>query len=101
MVEEGLFEETRMLAERPGTHRHLRRCIGYREALEHLEGKISAEEALARMQQEQRRYAKRQLTWFRKMEVRWLPWPPSVEEAAHAILQARDLSELSGRKPPS
>lgn len=85
MVEEGLFEETRGLVTRRGARGRLYRTIGYREALEHLESGISAEEALARMQQAQRRYAKRQLTWFRKMEVRWLPWPPRAEEAADAI----------------
>lgn len=96
MVEEGLFEETRGLAARPAALRHLRRCIGYAESLDHLEGRISADEALARIQQAQRRYAKRQLTWFRKMEVRWLPWPPSAEEVAEAIRQARDFIEAEG-----
>ena len=91
MIEEGLFEEAERLAARPASRRHLENCIGYAEALEILEGRLSREEAIARIQQAQRRYAKRQLTWFRKMEVRWLPWPPDPAEAAREILQARDI----------
>jgi len=100
MFEGGLLEETRALARRPGARRHLERCIGYGEALDVLEGRATPAEALARMQQEQRRYAKRQLTWFRKMDVRWLPWPPRVEEVVEAIVQARDFSrDVPGRAP--
>jgi len=100
MFEEGLLEETRALAALPGARRQLERCIGYGEALEFLEGKATRKEALARMQREQRRYAKRQLTWFRKMEVRWLPWPPNVEEAAEAIAQARDFPGTTETRTP-
>jgi tRNA dimethylallyltransferase len=100
MFEEGLLEETRALAGLPGARRQLERCIGYGEALEVLEGRATREEALARMQQEQRRYAKRQLTWFRKMDVRWLAWPPNVEEAAEAIVQARDFPRTTEPRTP-
>lgn len=97
MLEGGLLEETRAIATLPGGPDRLRRTIGYAEALELIEGKATREEALARMQQAQRRYAKRQLTWFRKMDVRWLPWPPDAEEAAAAIREARTAS---GSKAP-
>jgi len=47
--------------------------IGYAELREHLEGRISLEAAVASIQQATRRYAKRQLTWFRKEPgVHWL-----------------------------
>jgi tRNA dimethylallyltransferase len=46
--------------------------IGYRELRAHLEGAIGLDEAVAKIEQATRRYAKRQLTWFRKMpDVRW------------------------------
>lgn len=41
-------------------------AIGYRHALEYLDGKISREEAIMLMQRDTRRYAKRQITWFKK-----------------------------------
>ena len=48
-------------------------AIGYKEVARALRGEISMDEALAQVQQSSRRYAKRQLTWFRRNEaVRWL-----------------------------
>jgi tRNA dimethylallyltransferase len=48
------------------------RALGYKQVLRHLRQEISAEEAAALTRQETRRYAKRQMTWFRRMEgIRW------------------------------
>lgn len=47
--------------------------LGYKQASQMLQGRITAEQALESTQLETRRYAKRQLTWFRKEpEVRWI-----------------------------
>lgn len=47
-------------------------AIGYKELFEYLDEKISLEAAKEKIKQNSRRYAKRQLTWFRnKMDVRW------------------------------
>ncbi|MBI2371751.1 MAG: hypothetical protein HYV08_16220 [Deltaproteobacteria bacterium] len=47
---------------------------GYREMVAHLRGQLGLDEALRRMQQRTRAFAKRQLTWFRPdLETRWLP----------------------------
>lgn len=68
MVARGLFRETRELLERgfvtrsPGL-----RTVGYRESIDFIEGRISREEAVRLIKQNTRRYAKRQLTWFRGM----------------------------------
>ena len=60
--------------------------MGYREALLLAEGAIYREEAIERTRLVQRRFAKRQLTWFRAMpEVEWLAWPPSADEVAARI----------------
>ena len=40
--------------------------LGYKEVVEYLEGKLTKEEMIEKIKQETRRYAKRQLTWFRK-----------------------------------
>ncbi len=62
-----LMAETRRLVGRgPGALALVERTIGYREALRHLRGEISPEEALRQVQIQTRRLAKRQLTWWRR-----------------------------------
>lgn len=92
MLDEGLVDETRRLAADPAARPRLEACIGYREALAHLEGALTREEALEKIRQEQRRYAKRQLTWFRRMDVHWLPWPPDPDAAADMIRQHVEIT---------
>lgn len=69
MMEAGLLEEARAYYEKvganPGTSAQ---AIGYKELFPYFEGTCSLEEAVARIKQETRRYAKRQLTWFRREE---------------------------------
>jgi tRNA dimethylallyltransferase len=72
MFEAGAIEEAKALAERqldPGLP--AMKAVGVREILEHLEGKATRAEALARAQQATRNYAKRQLTWFRHQTPDW------------------------------
>lgn len=72
MVEEGLIPEVERLY-----LSGLRECqsvqaIGYKEIYDYFDGKIPLEEAIDKIKQNSRRYAKRQLTWFRnKMSVKW------------------------------
>jgi tRNA dimethylallyltransferase len=61
--------------------------IGYAELREHLEGKRSLDSAVAAIQQATRRYAKRQVTWFRKeQDVRWFEGFGDDPEITKAIL---------------
>lgn len=66
MVAEGLEEEARRLY----PHRELPalQTVGYREWFDHFDGKHSKKEAIAEIQKNSRRYAKRQMTWFKKLE---------------------------------
>lgn len=73
MMEEGLLEETRDLlaagftADSPGL-----RTVGYSELIRHQAGEFSLERAVELIKQSTRRYAKRQMTWFRKVDgVQW------------------------------
>ena len=72
MVEQGLLEEVKSLY-----NQGLRNCqsiqaIGYKEIYDYLDGSVTWEEAVEQLKQNSRRYAKRQLTWFRnKMDVEW------------------------------
>lgn len=67
MVENGLVEEVKSLLNM-GYSKNLvsMQGIGYKEIILYLEGNITLEEAVEMIKQETRRFAKRQLTWFRR-----------------------------------
>ena len=70
MIASGLFEE----AERLFENRHLNslQTVGYQEIFGYLEGKYSKEESVRLLKRNSRRYAKRQLTWFKKDQtIQW------------------------------
>ena len=66
MVEMGIIEETKNLIAKYGRLSTITETIGYKEILTYLDGTSSLEEALDKLKQHTRNYAKRQLTWFRK-----------------------------------
>jgi tRNA dimethylallyltransferase len=72
MFAAGLIEETRALRERYGPETRPLHSLGYRQAMDCLDGRLSLEEAILAAQQGHRNYAKRQLTWFRREpDVHW------------------------------
>jgi tRNA dimethylallyltransferase len=71
MMEEGLLEEVKGLI--PFRQYNALQTVGYRELFDHLEGKMSLDEAVERIKINTRQYAKRQMTWFRKdTSIRWI-----------------------------
>lgn len=64
MVEEGLEAEARTMY--PKRHLNALQTVGYREFFEYFDGNCSFEEAVELVKRNSRRYAKRQLTWFRR-----------------------------------
>lgn len=66
MVEQGLVDETKKLLEKHGRIKNFTCTIGYQEILAFLDGEWSLDEAVDKLKQHTRNYAKRQLTWFRK-----------------------------------
>lgn len=72
MVEQGALEEVRAMEAR-GLDPSLPalKAVGYREFAAHLRGETTLEQALDAARQETRRYAKRQLTWFRNQTPDW------------------------------
>lgn len=66
MVEMGIVEETKQLLERHGRIKNLVCTIGYQEIIKYLDGVYSLEDAIEELKMNTRRYAKRQLTWFRR-----------------------------------
>ena len=74
MMEQGLIKEIQGLLEggTPPTATSLQ-AIGYKEPMAALRGEISMAEAVDKIKQESRRYAKRQLTWFRRnKDIHWI-----------------------------
>ncbi|MFN8022934.1 MAG: tRNA (adenosine(37)-N6)-dimethylallyltransferase MiaA [Acidimicrobiales bacterium] len=74
MVEAGLVGEVASLVERyPGLSRTARQALGYKELIDHLEGRCSLDEAVATVVLRTRQFAVRQERWFRRdPRIRWL-----------------------------
>lgn len=76
MIEQGLIDETRNLLAQYGRIANIIDTIGYREIIMALDGLITMDEAVDKLKQNTRNYAKRQLTWFRKNEnIKWNCYP--------------------------
>ncbi len=73
MIEAGWVEEVRSLMKKGyGEETKAFKAIGYKHILKYLKGELSLDEAIRLIQRDTRRYAKRQLTWFKKEpEVHW------------------------------
>jgi tRNA dimethylallyltransferase len=66
MFEQGMIDETKHLIQKYSTKLPSMTSIGYRQVNQMLNNEITKEEAITQFQQATRRYAKRQLTWFRR-----------------------------------
>ncbi|WP_243386950.1 tRNA (adenosine(37)-N6)-dimethylallyltransferase MiaA [Bacillus kexueae] len=90
MVEEGLLEEVKGLYKTGLRDCQSIQAIGYKEIYSYLDGVQSLDSAIEQLKQNSRRYAKRQLTWFRnKMNVEWFDMTPplSMDEKVEEIFQ--------------
>ena len=73
MMEAGLVEEVRTLYDAGIRDVQAIKAIGYKELYAHFDGLVSLDEAVVQIKQNSRRYAKRQLTYFRnKMDIAWI-----------------------------
>jgi len=87
MLEKGLIDEVKLLLTRgyPPTSRPFQ-SLGYTQILSYLQGDLSYDEAVRLIKRNTKRYAKRQLTWFRKdSEIRWFSLPHQSLEIRDAI----------------
>lgn len=93
MFSAGLLEETRMLADQYGTAVWPLNSLGYKQAMQHLNGELSLEQAIIAAQQGHRNYAKRQMTWFRREpEVHWITEfgsDPAVQKRIVDLIKAQ------------
>ncbi|MCA0988127.1 tRNA (adenosine(37)-N6)-dimethylallyltransferase MiaA [Guptibacillus algicola] len=89
MMEEGLLAEARSLYEQGVKDCQSIQAIGYKEIYRFIEGKVTYEDAIEELKQNSRRYAKRQLTWFRhQMDIDWFDMTENREEKIRKILHS-------------
>ena len=73
MIEDGLINEVEKIIKKYNNFPTAMQGLGYKEIKEYLDGKCSKEEAIEKIKMETRRYAKRQITWFkRNKNIIWL-----------------------------
>lgn len=81
MMQQGLLEEAKDLYDQGIRNCQSVQAIGYKELYEYFDGNIDLGTAIEQLKQNSRRYAKRQLTWFRnKMDVDWFDMTDEREE---------------------
>ena len=87
MMNEGLTDEVNMLIGRGySPELNSMQGIGYKELIAYFDGKSTLDEAVDAIKQNSRRYAKRQLTWFRRNEnIHWLSPDNALEEALKTL----------------
>ena len=87
MLEDGLIKEVEDIYGKYNSFPTAMQGIGYKEVVEYLQKNISKEEMIEKIKQESRRYAKRQLTWFRKnKEIIWLDGLNDIQNNIKIIL---------------
>jgi tRNA dimethylallyltransferase len=89
MFDSGLVEETRQLLAKYGNAARPLASLGYKQAVQLLQGEIDSKTVLRAAQQAHRNYAKRQMTWFlREPDVIWLEGfgdDPAIQQKAAAL----------------
>lgn len=88
MIDQGLFEEAESLL--PFKSHNALQTVGYSEIFGYLEGRYDKEEAIRLLKRNSRRYAKRQMTWFKKdSDVIWIH-PNDLDQAIQMIQNRLD-----------
>lgn len=97
MMKEGLLEEARELWEKLGPEpvAQSTKGIGYSEFFPYFNGEIAMEEAIEQVKQNSRRYAKRQLTWFRNRldNVHWYDFVKKPEDMERCLDEIKSFLE--------
>ncbi|MFK7049972.1 tRNA dimethylallyltransferase [Flavobacterium columnare] len=79
MMQQGLLEEVENLL--PHKHLNALQTVGYRELFDYFEGKTSLEDAIEQIKMNTRRFAKRQMTWFKRTEnINWFNYQTNLHK---------------------
>ncbi len=97
MMAQGFLEEVRGLLSRGyGSHLKSMQALGYRHMVQHLLNRVELAEAVRTMKRDTRRYAKRQMTWFRgDQEIHWFH-PKEVQDVGRLARQFLEEPNYSG-----
>lgn len=88
MIKKGLVEEVEKIYKKYSKFPTAMQGLGYKEVVEYLEQNYTKEEMVEKIKMESRRYAKRQLTWFRKnKQTIWLNGEETIEKNIEIILK--------------
>ena len=86
MIEAGLIDEVKNILNKYDEFPTAMQGLGYKEVVQYLDGNYSKEEMIEKIKQETRRYAKRQMTWFKKNEnIIWLDGEADINENINII----------------
>ena len=95
MIENGLIDEVKQLLEKYKDFPTAMQGLGYKEVVQYLNNELTKDEMIDKIKQETRRYAKRQLTWFRKnKDTIWLDGLKDVENNIDIILEEINWANL-------
>jgi len=88
MIADGLIEEVKELLNKYDNFPTAMQGLGYKEVVSYLKHELTKEEMIEKIKMETRRYAKRQLTWFRKnKDIIWIDGLKPKEENIKCILE--------------
>ncbi len=88
MIKQGLIEEVKEVYNKYEKFPTAMQGLGYKEVVQYLENELTKEEMIEKIKQETRRYAKRQLTWFRKnKQTIWLNAQDEIQNNIRIILE--------------
>lgn len=88
MIQAGLENEVKELLEKYRKFPTAMQGLGYKEVVQYFDGILTREEMIEKIKQESRRYAKRQLTWFRRnKEIIWLDSMDDMPKNINTILE--------------
>lgn len=88
MIEQGLIKEVDELYQKYKKFPTAMQGLGYKEVIEYFNGILTKEEMIEKIKQESRRYAKRQMTWFRRNQnIHWLDTENDLQNNINIILE--------------
>ena len=98
MIEQGLIEEVKNILSKYKEFPTAMQGLGYKEVVTYLKGEYTKEEMIEKIKMETRRYAKRQLTWFRKnKQTIWLEGESGIQNNIKIILEGINIETRDGK----
>lgn len=97
MLKEGLIDEVRALY--PNKHLNALQTVGYRELFDYFDGKTTMDFAVEEIKKNTRRFAKRQITWFKRTEnAKWFDYQTDVSEIINFVEEKTEEREKEEEK---